>query len=77
MIELSGYGYKASAGENVYAIARDIYGDEKYAAELLCVNPELCMKVRMTGGEVWILPVIDIPSDDQKEIPDKAPWKEV
>ena len=75
-MEMSGYGYTASAGETVYGIARDIYGHEKYAAELLCANPELCLKIRMRGGEVWRLPVIDVPGNDQQEIPDKAPWKE-
>jgi hypothetical protein len=75
-MEMSGYGYRASAGENVYAIARDIYGDEKYAAELLCANPEYCLKIRMTGGEIWRLPTIDVPQDDMQEVPDKAPWKE-
>ena len=75
-MEMSGYGYRASAGECVAGIARDIYGHEKYAAELLCANPEHALKVRMTGGEVWRLPVIDIPSDDAGEVPDKAPWKE-
>lgn len=75
-MEMSGYGYRASAGETVDGIARDIYGDEKYAAELLCANPEHTLKVRMTGGEMWRLPVIDIPPDDMMEIPEKAPWKE-
>lgn len=75
-MEMSGYGYKASAGETVDGIARDIYGHEKYAAELLCANPEHCLKIRMEGGELWLLPTIDIPADDQQEVPDKAPWKE-
>lgn len=75
-MDMSGYVYISSAGESADSIARDVYGDEKYAAELLCTNPELALKVRMEGGEEWLLPVIDIPSEDTKEIPDKAPWKE-
>ena len=75
-MEMSGYAYKASAGESAASIANDIYGDEKYAAELLETNPENGGKVRMTGGEIWYLPMIDIPQDDQQEIPEKAPWKE-
>lgn len=76
MMEMSGYGYKASAGETADSIARDIYGHEKYAAELLCTNPEHAMKIRMTGGETWRLPVITVPNDDMQEVPEKAPWKE-
>ena len=75
-MELSGQTYIASAGETVDGIALDIYGNEKYAAELLCANPGLCGTIRMRGGEIWQLPVIDIPADGQQEIPEKAPWKE-
>lgn len=74
-MEMSGYGYTASAGESADSIARILYGDERYAAELLCANPELAGKVRMTGGEIWRLPVIELP-DSQQGIPEKAPWKE-
>lgn len=74
-MEMSGYGWKASAGETADSIAREVYGDEKYAAELLCANPELALKIRMEGGEMWRLPVIDLPSDGET-LPEKAPWKE-
>jgi len=73
---LSGYEYTASAGQTADSIAREIYGAERYAAELLCANPEQCGKIRMDGGEKWQLPVIEIPSEDQKGIPQKAPWEE-
>ena len=75
-MEMSGYKYTASAGESVDSIARTIYGDEKYAAELMCANPELALKIRMTGGEEWLLPVIVIPQAGQQDLPEKAPWKE-
>lgn len=74
-MEMSGYGYTASAGESADSIARELYGDEKYAAELLCANPELGGKARMTGGELWRLPVIDLPTEEAAA-PEKAPWKE-
>ena len=64
------------AGETADSIAFSIYGDEKYAAELLCANPEHAGKLVMTGGELWHLPVIDVPEDDMKGTPQKAPWKE-
>ena len=75
-MELNGYSYTASAGETVDSIALALFGDEKYAAELLCANPELALKVRMTGGEEWLLPVIDTPTEGVPEVTETAPWKE-
>ena len=75
-MEMSGYGYRASAGESAASIARSVYGDEKYAAELLCANPELGGRVKMTGGEMWKLPVIAISRNVDMIVPVKAPWKE-
>ena len=75
-MEMSGYKYTASAGESPDSIAREVYGDEKYVSELLCANPEHALKVRMEGGEMWRLPVIEVPPDDMTEMPEKAPWKE-
>ncbi len=75
-MEMTGYGYKASAGETAAGIAHNVYGSEKYAAELLCANPEHSLKIRMTGGEVWRLPQIAVPQADAQEAPEKAPWKE-
>ena len=75
-MEMSGYSYTASAGETADSIALDLFGDEKYAAELLCANPELALKARMTGGEEWLLPVIDIPAEGAQAAPETAPWKE-
>ncbi|QTE71869.1 hypothetical protein JRC49_03280 [Clostridiales bacterium FE2011] len=75
-MEMSGYSYTASAGETADSIALDLFGDEKYAAELLCANPELALKARMAGGEEWLLPVIDIPAEGAQAAPETAPWKE-
>ena len=75
-MEMSGYSYTASAGETADSIALDLLGDEKYAAELLCANPELALKARMAGGEEWLLPVIDIPAEGAQAAPETAPWKE-
>lgn len=75
---LSGQGYKCSAGETFDSVALDVYGDEKYACELLNANPALCTKPMFTGGEVLDLPVVEIPADDADEAyaPATAPWKE-
>ena len=76
-MELSEYGYICSAGETWDGIARALWRDEKYAADLLCVNPELCGKVVFTGGELLRLPVVEIPEeDDISALPVSAPWKE-
>ena len=39
-MEMSRDGYRCSAGESFDKVAMDLYGDEIYAAELLCANPE-------------------------------------
>lgn len=74
---LSGYVRKASAGETFDSVAMEVYGDEKYAAELLCANVELCEKMVFTGGEEILLPEIEIAADEKtgQQI-STAPWKE-
>jgi hypothetical protein len=76
-MELSGWGYHASAGETFDVVALMVYGDEKYAAELMCANPELMDRQYFTGGETVKLPVIDLPEDmDEEEYAgDEAPWR--
>lgn len=67
----------ASAGESFDMIAFNIYGDEKYASEIMTVNPTLCDKMHLTGGEIVKLPVIDVPEDSEEEFESAdAPWKE-
>lgn len=72
---MSGYQYVCSGGESFDSIARDVYQDEKYAAELMCANPHLCDLFVFTGGERMLLPIIDAGSDSD-ESPVNAPWKE-
>lgn len=68
-MKTSGFGYIASAGETFDLIALNVFGNEKYAAEIMCVNPELCEKTMMEGGEAIYLPSI------QEENEQTAPWK--
>lgn len=77
-MDMSDYIYKCSAGETFDSVAREVYGDENYAAELLCANPELCLKSTFTGGEVLLLPVVEIPEADSNDTPVQltAPWEE-
>lgn len=76
-MEMSGLGYRCSAGESFDSVALMVYGDEKYAAELLCANPELCGKLIFDGGEILKLPMIDeIETEDEDSVPvEEAPWK--
>ncbi len=75
---LSGQGWKCSAGETFDSVALLVFGDEKYAAELLNANPSLCRVPVFTGGEILQLPDINIQGEDQGNayMPDRAPWKE-
>ena len=78
-MENSGYVYLCSAGETFDSVALTMYEDEKYAAELLCANPEESHKAVFEGGEVLRLPEIEIPiinNDEVSVTAGKAPWKE-
>ena len=70
--------YVCVAGETWDWIALVVYGNEKYAAELLSANPRFSFLPSFTGGEVLNLPVIDIATDSgaAKYMPAVAPWKE-
>lgn len=74
---LSGYVYRCSGGESFDSVALQIYGDEKYAAELLCANVKYCEKMVFTGGEELVLPVVEAAADpDTGAQIGPAPWKE-
>ena len=75
-MDMSGYIYNCTGGETFDSIALEVYGDEKYAAELLCANPKLCEKMIFTGGEKLELPVVEIPEEAEEEQQSaNAPWK--
>ena len=78
MVELSGYLYRCSAGETFDRVALNIYGREKYAADLMNANPEYARRLVFTGDEVLSLPVVEAPEEDQENeyTPGTAPWKE-
>ncbi len=67
--------YRCSAGETFDSIALRVYGDEKYASELLNANTTLCRIMKFTGGEILTLPVVEVLEDEDME-PVTAPWKE-
>lgn len=68
-------------GETFDSIALEIFGDERYAAELLAANPLLARITVFSGGEALTLPEVDTPDEDEEEeeegaMPVTAPWKE-
>ncbi|MDO4620040.1 MAG: LysM domain-containing protein [Lachnospiraceae bacterium] len=74
----SGQVYICSAGETFDGIALEIYGDEKYACDLLCMNPDYCLMTVFKGGEELMLPVVEIVDESKNDgiMPETAPWKE-
>ncbi|MGI6234431.1 MAG: tail protein X [Christensenellales bacterium] len=74
-MELSGLTYQCTAGETFDLVALILYGDEKYAGELMAANPALCTQVVFIGGEQLQVPVVEVPEEDEAA-PAKAPWKE-
>lgn len=77
-MELSGYLYHCSAGETFDGIALAVYGDEKYAAELMTANPGHVMTLVFVGGEMLALPVVEKPEDNTgtADASGTAPWKQ-
>lgn len=74
---LSGYYYPASAGETFDSIALAVYGDEKFAPELMNANPEEAKKLVLTGGEYLKIPIVAAANDKETGgVISKAPWKE-
>ena len=75
-MRMSDYVYPCSAGETFDSVALAVYKDEKYAAELLCANPELCGKILFTGGETLLLPALMIAEEGEESLPQTAPWRQ-
>lgn len=81
MIEYSGYEYYCSSQETFDSIALMVYGDENCAADLMNANPEHAGTILFTGGERLLLPILEVPEDEDDEEEDElatanAPWKE-
>lgn len=74
-MKMTGYQYNASGGETFDTIALEMYGDEKYAADLMCANPELVRRAFFLGGEGIRLPEVDQPAAGEESQPVTAPWR--
>ena len=73
----SGLVYRCSGGETFDSVALAIYGDEKYACELLNANPSLSTIPVFSGSEILEVPVVEVAEENGEEyMPPDAPWKE-
>ena len=68
--------YIASAGESVDSIALKLYGDERYAKDILISNPQISGRMMLTGGERLLIPEMQNTSDREGKTISSAPWKE-
>lgn len=76
-MEFSGQAIVCAEGETFDGLALELFGSERYAADMMNANPELCRIVRFRGGETLYLPVVDIPEAEGPDAqPTTAPWKE-
>lgn len=67
--------YHCSCGETFDSVALEVYGDEKYASELLGANVKYCEKMVFTGGEELVIPKASSDADTGRQ-KGCAPWKE-
>lgn len=75
-MNVTGKTYTCIAGETFDMVARKLFGKEKYAAEILSVNPENCRKSLFSGGEKLRIPDITLPTEGEEALPEAAPWRE-
>ena len=53
MAQMSGFVWTASAGETFDMIALAVYGNEKYACDLMDANPKWVQTARFEGVSGW------------------------
>lgn len=77
MILYSGLEYHCAANQSFDSIALAVYGDEKYAADLMSANPDYCGQIVFDGGEILLLPSLDVPQRNNETALANtiAPWK--
>ncbi|MBR3740561.1 MAG: hypothetical protein IKN04_08885 [Clostridia bacterium] len=77
MIVYSGLQYHCSANESFDSIALAVYGNEKYASDLMIANPDYCGQTVFDGGEILLLPSLDVPQRNNETALANtiAPWK--
>lgn len=78
-MQMSGYAYVCSGGETFDSIARELWSDENFAADLMCANPEHTSKIIFLGGEKLFIPLVDLPDTSGGTTAtgaETAPWRE-
>ena len=73
-----GFSYTCAEGETFDSISLNLYGNERYACELLKANPALCRLMRFKGGEALTVPTVYIPDTGnalENLTHAVAPWK--
>ena len=75
---LSGQEYHCRAGETFDSVSLVLYGEERYACDLMGANPALCGLSVFTGGELLAVPVVQKTNVSQggRYIPAEAPWRQ-
>lgn len=61
--------FSCAAGDTWDSVALMLYGDERYAAQLLALNPALSHLRAFTGGETIIAP------EQDGDVWARAPWR--
>lgn len=61
--------FSCAAGDTWDSVALMLYGDEKYASDLLALNPALSHLRAFSGGEVIIAP------EQDEDVSSRAPWR--
>lgn len=74
-MEMSGLVYTCSAGETYDSIALDVFGDSRFAAELMQANPGMTDTCVFAGGEKLDLPVVEVNETGSAYTPQSAPWR--
>ena len=74
---MTGLAYHCAAGDTFDGVALRLYGHENYAQELMAANPALCGTTVFSGGEILLLPLLDIPerSAERAMANTIAPWR--
>lgn len=68
--------YQCSAGETFDSVALVLYGDERYARELMAANPECLDHTVFRGGERLCVPAVDRTDGGALAYaPSTAPWR--
>ena len=67
--------YVCDAGDTFDLAAIKLFGDEKYARELMAANLKQAQTQVFTGGEQLLVPEIDRSDEGAQAFSKTAPWR--